>query len=186
MDKQALNNAIIEEITNKYKKDCKESALTLKNNGYFVEKRTGDKFYRVYSYKTFKCVYISLWVDKWDFANKKYIDAYKINLIKNKEFASYEELINKLKKIDFVAYLEKPFNTTWARLEQKRIDEKNGFLINRKIELFKDLKHDIKVKEVEINNAKEQIDFYIKRLTENTASLENLKCRKSALIKGGK
>ena len=38
----------------------------------------------------------------------------------------------------------------------------------------------------EINNVKEQIDFYIQKLTEYTASLENLKCRKRALIKGGK
>ena len=186
MNKREINKAIIKVITSKYKKDCKESAIMLKNNGYFIEKRTGEKFYNVYSYKTFKNVYISLWAEKWDYNNEKYYDAYKVNIVKDKEFKSYAELINKLEKIDFVAYLEKPFNITWAELKRKRFDEKNGFVINRKIELFKDLKHDIKVKEVEINNAKEQINFYIGELTEYTASLENLKCRKRALIKGGK
>lgn len=169
MDKQEINKAITKVISSKYKKDCKESAIMLKNNGYFIEKSTGEKFYRVYSYKTFKCVYISLRAN------------YKINMV-NKEFTTYEELLSKLKKIDFVAYLGKPSNSTWNDLEHKRFKEKHGFATNQKIETFKFLKEKIKSKKGEIEYVKEQINYYIGKLTEYATELEKLECSKRELL----
>ena len=148
LDHEELNNAIYTVITTQYKKDAKEAHDLVNSYGYSISKY--DDRYRVISKNTGKAVYVcfqSYMTRRFSLGNKT-ADQTR-NMRSSVEFNPC--------RIDFVNYLEKPFNKTWYDM--------TGYYPrhSRAVKKFRELK-----------DAKWNIEYYGGKIDEIKAKIASL------------
>lgn len=165
-----LNNAIYTVITTQYKKDAKEAHDLVTAYGYSVSKYDGR--FRVISKSTGKAVYVCF----QSYICRRFSLGYNTADQERNMRSSVEY---KPCRIDFVNFLEKPFNKTWYDMTSYYPRHSRAVSKFREI---KDVKWDIKYYGDKMNELKGQIarleDEMISYSRRQVIAEENLRRKK--------